>query len=122
MTNAPRKKGTAAESKVVSWWQAQGERQVERHALHGNYDVGDINGIPSLVQSVKYAGPGKPIDLSGWLNELETMKRNARRKDPEWSGPAGLLIVSRPRYGDVGDWYAVQRVADWWDLYRELLT
>lgn len=119
--NRPRAKGTAAETAVVRWFQAQGERQVERHALHGNRDVGDINGLPSMVVSVKAPGQGRPVNFSAALADLEVMKRNATRYDGE-ELPCGLLVSRRVGYRDVGDWYAVQRLGDWWALYRELLT
>lgn len=122
MVNAPRRKGTRAETAFVAWMHAQGETQVERHALHGSRDLGDITGIPSHVVSVKFVGSGKPMTLSGWVNDLEVMKANVNRRTPELELPSGIIVVRRPGYPDVGDWYAVQRVADWWDLFKEVLT
>lgn len=122
MANPARRKGTSAETDAVNWYHRMGERQVERHALHGPHDLGDLTGIPSLVQSVKYVGQGKPMNLSGWLNDLAVMQDNVARRTPELDRPAGLLIVRRARYRDPGDWYAIQRLAEWWELYRELLT
>lgn len=131
MTNRPRAKGTSAETAVVNWWRAQGERLVDRHALHGSHDVGDINGVPDLVQSVKFVGKGKPMNISGWLNELADMRRNvaartvrdiAQPTEFDHELPAGVLIIRRSGYPDVGQWYAVMELGDWWNLYRELLT
>lgn len=119
MVNLPREKGTAAETAFVSWMHAQGELQVERHALHGSHDLGDINGIPGLVTSVKFVGKGKPMDLSGWLNELHRMRLNVHRRTPELALPDGILVVRRAGYPDVGDWYAVQRFGDFWATYRD---
>lgn len=129
MANPSRNKGTAAETAVVRWFHEQGETQVDRHPLRGSKDVGDIRGVPSCVVSVKMRGRDKPMDFSGWLRDLEVMKRNQLDADrrghpyPDVLGPpAGLLVVRRTGYPNVGDWYAVQRVADWWSTFRELLT
>lgn len=122
MANPPRRKGTSAETQVVDWFHKIGEPQVERHALHGNHDLGDLTGVPGCVVSVKFVGKGKPINLSGWLNDLAVMQRNVNLRTPDFEEPLGLLIVRRAGYRDPGDWYAVQPLRDWWDLYRELLT
>lgn len=120
MTNTPRSKGTGAESMFVNWMHAHGESQVERHSLHGRSDLGDINGMPGLVTSVKFVGKGKPMNLSGWLNDLEVMKRNVHKRHPELGEvPEGILVVRRTGYPDVGDWYAVQRWGNWWSTFSE---
>lgn len=121
MTNRSRDKGTMGETAVVNWFHDQGERQVERHSLKGAADVGDINGLPSMVVSVKRPGKGKPIDLSGWLNRLEQMRHNANRYEDQ-ELPCGLLIVRRVGYPDVGRWYAVMELAQWWSMYSEVLV
>ena len=128
MSNLPRRKGTRAETDVVAWLQRNGAPAAERHALHGNRDIGDITGVPGLVVSVKFVGPGKPMDLSGWINELRVMVDNATVRtqrfviadsaDPPW----GLLVVRRPGHPSPGEWYAVQTLGDWWDMYRETLV
>lgn len=127
MANPSRNKGTAAETAVVRWFHEQGETQVDRHPLRGSKDVGDIRGVPSCVVSVKMRGRDKPMDFSGWLRDLDKMKRNQWELDRAapygaTEPPTGLLVVRRVGYPDVGDWYAVQRVADWWSTFRELLT
>lgn len=119
MVNRPRIKGTAAETAFVHWMHIHGEQQVERHALHGDHDLGDINGVPGLVISVKYVGKGKPMDLSGWVNELQTMRTNVRGRYTQLELPDGVLVVRRPGYPDVGDWYVVQRWGDFWRSYSE---
>lgn len=121
MANPSKARGTKGETDLVNWFHDNGEPQVERHALHGNKDIGDINGVPSLTVSVKAYGPGQKLDLSVWLNELDVMRVNAKPM-ATMSLPAGLLVVRRTRYPNPGDWYAVQTVSQWWDLYKELLT
>jgi hypothetical protein len=95
---------------------AAGRVTVERHALHGRYDIGDIDGIPGLVTSVKFVGKGAPMDLSGWLNELQLMRDNLARRQGG-PRPDGILVVRRAMYPSVSDWYAVERWADWWQRY-----
>ena len=126
MVNRPRIKGTGAESDFVNWLHADGYLGVERHALHGNHDIGDIDGIPGLAISVKFVGKGKPMDLSGWLNELQTMRENVRRRQARYLDdygslavlPDGVLVVRRAQYPDVGDWYAIETWRSWWERYK----
>ena len=97
MVNLPRAKGTSAETAVVNWHHRHGRHYIERHALHGVHDIGDIAGEVGLVQSVKFVGAGKPMDLSGWLNELSTMRANADRR--LLMPPCGLRTLHSPRGG-----------------------
>ena len=65
--------------------------------------------------------PGGPIievknrrayAIGEWLDETEVERKNAGRN-------SGLLVV-KPRgvgLGRVGDWWAIQRVDDWMDLF-----
>jgi len=118
MVNAPRRKGTRAESQMVQWFHDVGETQVERHSLHGTADIGDLQGVPGLVVSIKFVGQGKPMDLSGWCNRLQEMRDNAKARLPELERPDGLLIVRRAGYPP-GRWYAVEEVQDWWGRYAD---
>lgn len=119
MTNASKAKGTHGESAVVNWHHANGRLGVERLALAGIHDRGDLTGVPGLVQSIKFPGRGKPTDLSGWLNELSIMRANVHRRHPSVPPPAGVLIVRRVAYPSVGDWYAVQTLESWWQLWEQ---
>jgi hypothetical protein len=129
VTNEPRRKGTAAETAVVQWFHDIGEPQVERHALHGNKDLGDLTGVPGCVVSIKFVGKGKPMDLSGWLRELAVMQDNVEKRTRAMSGglsseelPVGLLVVRRAGYRSPADWYAIQPLGEWWETFKELLT
>ena len=64
-----RQKGTAWETAVVTYLRGQGWPYVERRALAGKNDRGDIAGIPGLVIECKAT---KEHDLAGWCRELET--------------------------------------------------
>ena len=118
MTNHPRRKGTAGETAVVRWWHLQGQTQVERMALHGSHDLGDLTGIVNLVQSIKAPGQGARVNFSAALTGLEVMRDNVARRAPELPRPDGIVIARRVGYPDVGDWYACQRLEDWWRCYQ----
>lgn len=118
MTNVPRRKGTSAESQVVAWLQAHGQPYVERHSLHGSRDLGDVQGVAGLAISVKFVGKGKPLALSGWLNDLQGMRVNENTRRAHLPPANGILVVRRPGYPDVGDWYAIERFDDWWSRYE----
>ena len=66
-------KGTAWESAIVDYLRGHGAEQVERRALGGINDRGDIAGIPGVVIEAKSAAR---IDLSGWLDEAEKERIN----------------------------------------------
>ena len=126
MPNVPRQKGTKAETQLVQWFHNIGQPQVERHALHGNHDLGDLTGIPGLVVSVKFVGKGKPMNLSGWLRDLAVMQDNVQQRTlgriragqmHSAELPTGLLVVRRAGYPSPADWYAVQPLAEWWEAF-----
>lgn len=100
--NAPKRRGTAAETAVVRYLQAHGYPYAERRALRGNADCGDVAGVPGVALEVKDEAR---VDLPGWLDEATREAVNAR---------AGLGVVIRRRRGrpDVGEWFAVLRVSD----------
>lgn len=103
-------KGTAAETAVVRHL-ATTWPHVERRALNGSQDRGDIAGIIGICIEVKnharYAIPE-------WLDELdiETANDNADH---------GLLIVKPKGIGltNVGQWWAIARVEDYLRLLKE---
>jgi hypothetical protein len=68
-----RAKGTAWETRIVDYLRANGAPQVERRALGGNQDRGDIAGVPGLVVECKSAAR---LELSAWLTEAEAERAN----------------------------------------------
>jgi hypothetical protein len=72
VSNPSKQRGTAAESAVVNYLR-RFTPHVERRALSGAYDRGDIAGIPSVVIEVKahakYAFPE-------WVDEAERERIN----------------------------------------------
>lgn len=65
--SAARARGTRAETAFVDWLRRH-YPYVERRALNGSSDRGDVAGIPGVVVEVKAA---KRMDLPGWLRELD---------------------------------------------------
>lgn len=74
MVNRSKAKGTAWETAVVNALTKDGHRGVERRALQGALDKGDIAGIHGVVIECKNA---QRIDLAGWLDEAEAERINA---------------------------------------------
>ena len=92
-----RAKGTAAETAVVKYLQANGFPHAERRALHGTADKGDITGCGPLVFEVKNHAK---LDLAGWVKELEAEMANAKVD-------TGAVVAKKRGTTDPGEWYAV---------------
>ena len=109
MTNKSKQKGTAFESAIVAylkeWWP-----NVERRALSGNLDRGDIAGIDGVVIEAKNA---QKMDLSGWSNETAAEVVNA-------AADLGILVVKR-RMKPVSEAYAIMPLRSVVWLLRRLL-
>lgn len=110
----PKDIGTAAETAVVTylrpWWP-----HVERRALMGGNDCGDITGTPGVCWEVK---GGKAAERAGdgqvalWLAETERERRNAK-------ADVGVLVMKRAGIGAAraGQWWAVLPLNIVSDLY-----
>jgi hypothetical protein len=97
-----KQKGTAAETAVVRYLRGintsplgQPFPNVERRALSGGKDMGDIAGIPGTVIEIKAA---ERLELAKWQRETLTEKANANAN-------LCLLIVKR-KYKPVHQWDA----------------
>lgn len=97
--SAARQKGTAAESAVVTYLQANGWPFAERRALAGALDKGDVTGTPGICWEVK---AGARLDIPGWLRETAAEQANSNSR-------FGLLVVKPKGVG-------VTRVAEWWTV------
>jgi len=108
--SAAKRKGTAAESSVVEFLSLQWPH-VERRALSGARDRGDIAGIPGVVFEVKAAAR---LEIPAWLRELEAEIENDNAE-------TGLLVVKPRGVGAkrVGEWWAIQRLDRAVHLLRE---
>jgi hypothetical protein len=105
MKRRPRDIGTAAESAVVKYLQANGWPHAERRALRGNYDAGDITGTPGVCWEVKggaAARTASDLDITRWMAELAAEVTNAR-------ADVGVLVVQRAAVGPANAhrWWAV---------------
>lgn len=73
MSNPAKQKGTLAETAVVDFMRLSFPL-IERRALSGSQDKGDIAGVPNWVLEVKnHRSPS----YQAWLREAETERRNA---------------------------------------------
>lgn len=101
MTNRSKQKGTTFETAVATWLRGRFGLPIERRALAGSADKGDIAGIPGVTIEVKNCAK---TELAKWVDEVEVERRNART-------PIGVVIHKRARKGDVGECYATMTVA-----------
>ena len=91
-----KQKGTLAETAVAEYLK-QSFPAVERRTLNGQFDKGDISGVPGAVIEVKNQ---KAYKLAEWMKETETERINAKEL-------FGVLVVKPNGIG-------VSRVKDWW--------
>ena len=106
MSNPKKAKGTAAETAVVNYLKKTWDT-VERRALAGSADKGDISGIPNVCIEVK---DHKKMVLSGWIKELDEEMKNAQAL-------TGAVIHKKRGTLNVGEWYATMPV----EVYVNLL-
>lgn len=97
-----KQKGTSAETALVKYLLENGYENVERRALTGKKDRGDIAGIPGVVIEVK---AGARLEIPAWLRELEIEIANDEAR-------AGYLVIKPKGIGskNVGSWWVVQKV------------
>lgn len=93
-----KQKGTLAET-AVAWYLRRFWSTVERRALSGVNDKGDISGIPNVVVEVKNQ---KSYKIHEWLKETEIERVNA-------DADIGVLVVKPNGVG-------VSNVEKWWAI------
>jgi len=100
--------GTRWETAIVGWLRVNGRPHVERRAMNGNHDRGDITGIPGLVIEAKNA---RRVELAQWVDEALAERVNA---------DADLAVVWVKRRGKTspGDAFVVMDG----DTFMRLLT
>lgn len=93
-----KQKGTLAETAVAEYLK-QTFPVVERRTLGGQFDKGDIAGVPNAVIEVKNQ---KAYKFPEWVKETETERLNAQEL-------FGVLVVKPNGVGvsKVGEWWAV---------------
>lgn len=102
MSNPSKAKGTRFESDVVAYLRANGFPSVERRALAGTADRGDIGGVEGVVFECKAT---KSIDLAGAVDEAVVEAAN------DGADSLPVAIVKR-RMRSTSDAYVV--VPLWW--------
>lgn len=110
--NKPKKIGTAAESAVTRFLQANGFPHAERRALRGTQDAGDITGIPGLCIEVK-GGDAARIASDG---QIEIWLADTERERAAAGADIGVLVLQRRGVGpaNAGRWWAIVQQ---WPLY-----
>jgi hypothetical protein len=101
MTNPSKAKGTAFETAVVRFLQGRWPG-VERRALAGNKDKGDIQGIPGWVLECKAV---QNITLASFVDEALVEAKNA-------GVPYGAAVIKRRGKG-IGQAYVVMTLEQW---------
>jgi hypothetical protein len=101
-------KGTRAETAVVRYLESEGAAHVERRALNGTQDRGDVAGIPGVVIEVKDVSRD---GLPGWVDEMLTEQANDR---------ADLAFVWHKRRGkgSPADWFVTMTGAQVVNILR----
>lgn len=93
-----KQKGTLAESSIVNYLK-QFWATVERRALQGVNDKGDIAGIPKIVIEVKNQ---KSYKIHEWIKETKQEQLNAQ-------ADFGILVIKPNGVG-------VSKVDQWWTV------
>lgn len=94
MANPSKRKGTAAESLVVSVLVDAGWPYAERRALNGSQDRGDVAGVPGVVVEVKAE---REFHITEWLREAAAEKAND-------GAEVGAVWFRLPRTTDPRKW------------------
>ena len=108
--SASKRKGTAAETAIVNYLRAMGFVHVERRALNGTADRGDIAGIPGVVIEAKNCARQ---ELAAWVQEAETERDNDHAS-------LGAVWHKRRGKGHPADWFVTMTGAQFVTLLREL--
>lgn len=107
-----KQKGTSAETAFVKAPSVlEGFPDVERRALAGVNDMGDVSGMVGLVVEIKNH---KTYKFPEWLKETEIERVNAK-------ADYGVLVVKPNGVGlnSVDDWWAVMPVGAMLKLLRD---
>lgn len=106
-----KQKGTLAETAVADFFK-QTFPTVERRALSGTQDKGDIAGVPGSVIEVKNQ---RTYKIQEWMRETETERINA-------GATLGILVIKPVGVGvaNVNHWWAVVSLETITKLIKDL--
>jgi Holliday junction resolvase len=107
--NKNKRKGTAAETAFVKFMNANGFPLVERRALQGKADRGDISGLVGVVIEIK---SGARLSIPEWLKETQQEQINDGASE-------SYLIVKPKGKGKVEDWWVITTVGQWLNGIQE---
>lgn len=107
--SANKRKGTAWETRIVDYLRGCGWPHVERRALNGAKDRGDVAGIPGVVIEAKSAAR---VELAAWLDE-------ARREQANDRADLGVVWFKRARKSDAGSGYVLMDGETFADLLKK---
>ena len=113
---SPRKIGTAWETAVVTYLNREGFRSVERRALHGSRDIGDLTGLPGLLIGCKNE---RTIRLSTYMDELQVQRANLADSNGV-RGPIFPLEVVKRRGAGVDRAYVVCELREFLPILRAM--
>lgn len=99
--NRSKQKGTSFETEVVRYLQSDGFPEARRNALQGNKDIGDIGGLPVVIE-VKNC---KEMSLAQWVDEAVVEARNAEQA-------IGVVWHKRRGKGSPAECYVTMRGMD----------
>ena len=74
-TNPSKERGSRFEVEVVDFLRNNGFPGVERRAMRGSRDTGDVSGLPGWVLEVKNC---RAMSLGEWVAEAEKEAKNAQ--------------------------------------------
>lgn len=109
---ASKQRGTRWESEIVAFLRGEGFTYVERRALNGNRDRGDIAGLPGVVIEAKSQNR---TSLAEWVDETTAEVAN----DGAW---LGVTWAKRKGKASAGEGYVVMTGHQFAALLRELTT
>lgn len=112
VSNPNKQKGTAFETATVEYLKTQGGafEVVERRALHGNTDKGDISGVRDWTFELKNR---RELNIGGAVDEARIEAANAKTR-------FYAAIVKRPRKGSPAEAFAVMPLSVLADVINEL--
>jgi hypothetical protein len=116
MAQRPKDIGTAAETAVLRYLQANGWPSARRYALHGALDVGDIDILnPDVVIEVK---GGKAAENAS-DGQIEKWLAETQREVGAAGAKIGVLVMKRRGIGmgNAGLWRAVITLRTWYLLW-----
>jgi len=101
--NKNKRKGTAAETAFVKWMNENGFPLVERRALNGTRDRGDVSGLVGVVIEIK---SGSRLSIPEWMKETLQEQINDGASE-------GYLIIKPKGKGKVEQWWVIQTTGQW---------